>query len=84
MTTEVHILLAKAKDALIAPVTALKDTSEPGKATVRVVTSANKIEERTVETGITDKVNTEIRSGLNEGDKVVTDNQVTAPAPDSF
>jgi macrolide-specific efflux system membrane fusion protein len=84
MTTEIHILLAKAKDVLIAPVTALKDTSEPGKATVRVVTSANKIEERTVETGITDKVNTEIRSGLNEGDKVVTDNQVTVPAPDSF
>jgi len=81
MTTEVHILLANAKDALIAPVTALKDTGEPGKATVRVVTASGKIEERTVETGITDKVNTEIRSGLKEGDKVVTDNQVAAPAP---
>jgi macrolide-specific efflux system membrane fusion protein len=81
MTTEVHIVLAWAKDTLIAPVTALKDTDEPGKAKVRVVTGAGKIEERTVETGITDKVNIEIRSGLNEGDKIVTDNQVAAPTP---
>ncbi|MFQ0814084.1 efflux transporter periplasmic adaptor subunit [Brucella anthropi] len=81
MTTEVHILLAKATNVLMAPVTALKDTNEPGKATVRVLTGADKIEERTVETGITDKINTEIRSGLNEGDKVVTDNQTGSPAP---
>lgn len=81
MTTEVHILLAKATNVLMAPVTALKDTSETGKATVRVLTRAGKIEERTVETGITDKINTEIRSGLNEGDKVVTDNQTGSPAP---
>lgn len=81
MTTEVHIVLARAKDALIAPVTALQDTDVPGKAKVRVVTGAGKVEERTVETGITDKVNIEIRSGLNEGDKVVTDNHVAAPTP---
>ncbi len=67
MTTEVHILLAKANNALIVPVTALKDTNDPGKYTVRVVTAGNKIEERTVETGITDKINSEVRSGLNEG-----------------
>ncbi|GGB06496.1 hemolysin secretion protein D [Brucella endophytica] len=73
MTAEVHIILANAKDALIAPVSAMKPTNEPNKATVRVVTDGNRIAERTVETGITDKVNTQILSGLKEGDKVVVD-----------
>ncbi|PYE86475.1 efflux RND transporter periplasmic adaptor subunit [Phyllobacterium leguminum] len=72
MTAEVHIILANAKNVLIAPVSALKDTDQPNKATVQVLVG-NKLEERTVETGITDKINTEILSGLKEGDKVVVD-----------
>lgn len=78
MTTEVHILLANARNVLIAPVSALRDTKEANRALVRVVTVDDNLEERTVETGITDKINTEIRSGLNEGDRIVIDNQ---PAP---
>lgn len=78
MTTEVHILLANATNVLIAPVSALRDTKEANRAMVRVVTAGDSIEERTVETGITDKINTEIKSGLNEGDRIVIDNQ---PAP---
>ncbi len=79
MTAEVHIILASAKNVLVAPVSAFRDTKEVNKATVRVVVNGDKIEERTVETGITDKINMEIRSGLNEGDKIVVDNQPDSP-----
>ncbi|MDH7786268.1 macrolide-specific efflux system membrane fusion protein [Ochrobactrum sp. 19YEA23] len=80
MTAEIHIVLAKVKNVLLSPVSALKlqgdtDPDAPGVATVRVLTEHGTLEERTVETGITDKINTEVRSGLQEGDKIVTDNQ---------
>lgn len=77
MTAEIHILLAEVKDALLAPVSALRSSGEPDKAIVRLVTSNGAVVERTVETGITDKINTEIRSGLSEGDRIITDNQPT-------
>jgi membrane fusion protein, macrolide-specific efflux system len=82
MTAEIHIVLAKAKNVLLAPVSALKsvgdtDAGAPAEATVRVLTEYGRLEDRTVKTGITDKINTEIRSGLQEGDKIVTDNQET-------
>lgn len=77
MTAEIHILLAEVKDALLAPVSALRSSGEPNKAIVRLVTSNGAVVERTVETGITDKINTEIRSGLSEGDRIITDNQPT-------
>ncbi|WP_086993372.1 efflux RND transporter periplasmic adaptor subunit [Rhizobium sullae] len=81
MTTEIHILLAQARNVLLAPVSAQRISDDPNKATVRVVTSSGTIEERTVETGITDKINVEIRSGLKEGDKIVTDNHTPVPTP---
>jgi len=82
MTAEIHIVVAKASNVLLAPVSALKsqgdsDPDAPGEATVRVLTDRGTLEERTVATGITDKINTEIRSGLQEGDKIVTNNQET-------
>ncbi len=80
MTAEIHILLAEEKDVLLAPVSALRSSGEPNKAIVRIVTSQGAITERTVETGITDKINTSIQSGLNEGDRIVTDNQVADPS----
>ncbi|MBO1041184.1 efflux RND transporter periplasmic adaptor subunit [Brucella pituitosa] len=83
MTVEIHILLAEEKNVLLAPVSALRSSSEPNKATVRFVSNDGSIVERTVETGITDKINTEILSGLNEGDRIVTDNQATDPSLDS-
>lgn len=77
MTAEIHILLAEVKDALLAPVSALRSSGESNKAIVRLVTSNGAVVERNVETGITDKINTEIRSGLSEGDRIITDNQPT-------
>ncbi|GAB1582851.1 efflux RND transporter periplasmic adaptor subunit [Phyllobacterium phragmitis] len=80
MTTEVHIVLARATSVLLVPVSALRQSDTPNEATVRLVAGNGTIEERTVETGITDKINIEIRSGLKEGDRIVTDNQTPAPA----
>lgn len=73
MTAEIHIVLAKAQGALVAPNSALRATGEPNRATVRVASGIDTIEERTVETGITDRINTQILSGLKEGDRIVTE-----------
>jgi len=40
-----------------------------------VMSAKGELTQRTVETGITDKINTEIKSGLQEGERVLTDNQ---------
>lgn len=76
MTANVHILLADVKNILTVPVSALKLTNESNKATVLVVGKNGGTSERSVETGISDKINVEIKSGLNEGDVIVTDNQM--------
>lgn len=54
-----------------------------GSAEVTVVTSSGALETRTVEVGIRNRVNAEIRSGLNEGDTVVvaTGSDTPASAP---
>ncbi|WP_027170114.1 efflux RND transporter periplasmic adaptor subunit [Mesorhizobium sp. WSM3224] len=78
MTAEVHMILAKATNVLLAPISAVRRSDTPNKATVRVDVGGT-IEERTVETGITDKINIEIRSTLRDGDKIVTDNQAPTP-----
>lgn len=83
MTAEIHILLAEATDVLLAPVSALRSSNEPNKANVRLVTNNGSFVERAVNTGITDKINTEIRSGLNEGNRIVTDNQLADPNPET-
>lgn len=83
MTAEIHILLAEATDVLLAPVSALRSSNDPNKANARLVTNNGSFVERIVETGITDKINTEIRSGLNEGDRIVTDNQLADPNPEA-
>lgn len=82
MTADVHIVLATARDVLLVPVSALRAADRPDRATVRVLDATGRPVERTVETGISDRIDTEIRAGLQEGDRVVTDNQDAPPAPD--
>jgi macrolide-specific efflux system membrane fusion protein len=82
MTAEIHIVLDEARDVLIAPVSALRLAGD-NKATVRVLGPEGRISERLIDTGITDKINTEIRTGLNEGETIVTDNQLAEPHADS-
>ncbi|MFB9182459.1 efflux RND transporter periplasmic adaptor subunit [Dactylosporangium sucinum] len=64
----VAVVTASVDDVLSVPSTAVHD----GKVTVRI---AGKDEERAVETGLRGDVNTEIKSGLAEGDEIVTAGQ---------
>jgi macrolide-specific efflux system membrane fusion protein len=45
---------------------------------VRVANAGNEISSKTVEIGLNDGVNAEIKSGLNEGDRVVIGDASTA------
>lgn len=67
MTTQVTITLDRAQDVLRVPAAALQGQS------VQVWNPATgTIETRRVEVGLNDKVWAEIRSGLSEGEQVVT------------
>ena len=78
MSVEVDIETEKAEDVLLLPVAAVKEDQKGGSYVL--VAGANyssdsaeaDFEKRTVETGITDDVNVEIKSGLTEGELVVT------------
>ncbi len=71
MTAEVHIVLETARGVLLVPASALKETGRD-KAVARVF-SGGAVRERAVETGVSDRIVTEIRAGLKEGDRVLSD-----------
>ena len=68
MTAKADIINEEKTDALIVPEKAISRNN--GNATVRV-TIEDKVETRNVTTGISDGSNTEIVSGLNEGESIV-------------
>ena len=70
MTAEVHIVLGRAEGVLTVPATALERAGKGWR--VRVLKPDGTVERRRVEVGLNDKVTAEIRSGLEEGEKVVT------------
>lgn len=70
MTAQVFFLLGEAEDVVIVPVGAVSKDSE-GKSFVAVMTDKGP-EQREVTTGIANRINVEIKSGLKEGEKVVT------------
>ncbi|MEP9352471.1 efflux RND transporter periplasmic adaptor subunit [Xanthobacter sp. KR7-65] len=70
MTAEVHIVLGRAEGVLTVPATALERAGRGYR--VRVLSADGTVERRRVEVGLNDKVTAEIRSGLAEGDRVVT------------
>lgn len=70
MMTQNTIHISSAKNVLIVP--SITITSRQGKHFVRILTDKNKVERRDVETGISDGVFTEIRSGLSEGEQVIS------------
>jgi macrolide-specific efflux system membrane fusion protein len=84
MTAEVHILVGEAKRTKLIPALAL--TRQPdGRNTVRVIGASGEILQREVTVGLNDRANVEIRSGLNEGEQVITGEQTgTAPASRGF
>ncbi len=74
MTTQNTIVVSRAQDVLVVPSIVLEKHVERGKTSyfVRVLTPAGTVEERTVETGVSDSLNTQIVSGLAEGEQVVS------------
>lgn len=73
MYANVSILAQEKPHTLLAPRTAI--TTIDDKPAVFVVKSDNTVEQRQVTTGLFDKDNIEILSGLKEGEKVVTAGQ---------
>lgn len=83
MTAQVYIIINQAKDALLIPSAALQPAGKAGKtrapnadpdaktAQVRVLKADGQVVEQTVTTGINNRVNVQILSGLNEGDEVI-------------
>jgi macrolide-specific efflux system membrane fusion protein len=70
MTAEVHILLGQAKGVLTVPAAAIRKETE-GRHTVQVVDDKQRISSRSVDVGLNDRINAEIRSGLKAGERVV-------------
>ncbi|MFZ7172428.1 efflux RND transporter periplasmic adaptor subunit [Avibacterium avium] len=75
MTTQNTIIIADAQNTLLVPtITLHKD----GKETfVNILKDNDKVEKRTVVTGLSDDMNTQILNGLEEGEKVIS-SQVTS------
>ena len=69
MTTENNIKIANAKDVLLISNMAIQ--KRDGKSVVNILNDKNQPEQREVETGIQNDFHTEIKSGLNEGEKVI-------------
>ncbi|WP_193173732.1 efflux RND transporter periplasmic adaptor subunit [Nisaea nitritireducens] len=71
MTAEVHIVLKQARDVLTIPAAALGSKTGDGSYRVRILGADGKVDNRTIKTGLNDKVTVEVTSGLAEGEKVI-------------
>lgn len=70
MSAEVNIILGQASDVLTIPSSALPETAATGETEVRIEKDG-KIETRNVEIGLNNKITAEVKSGLEEGERVV-------------
>lgn len=71
MTAQVFFINARARDALLVPVTALQPAGG-NSATVQVVDGAGQPREQRVTVGVGNRVQVEILEGLEEGDRIVS------------
>lgn len=69
MSITANIIVDSVSDVLTVPAAAVK--TGRGISCVEVMNNEGVIDKKTVETGITDDATIEIKSGLNEGDKVI-------------
>ena len=69
MTTENNIKIANAKDVLLVSNMAIQ--KRDGKNFVNVLNDKNQPEQREIQTGVQNDFHTEIKSGVNEGEKVI-------------
>lgn len=70
MTTQNTIEINSASDVLTVPTLAIK-RGEDGKPFVRVLDKEGKEVRKNITTGLKDTMNTEVKSGLNEGESVI-------------
>ncbi|MBF0802776.1 MULTISPECIES: efflux RND transporter periplasmic adaptor subunit [unclassified Neisseria] len=78
MTTENTITINQAKNVLSVPNLAVKN--QKGKKVVRVLNDKNQPQEREIKTGLSDGTNTQVLSGLKEGEKVIISEATAADA----
>ena len=70
MSTQNSIDIAQADNAIIVPTLAIK--KEGGKKIVSVLKDGQRVEKREVKTGISDNLSTQILSGIEAGEDVIT------------
>ena len=76
MSISANIIIESVADVLVTLSSAVKTMG--GKSFVEVMNSEGRVERKTVEIGITDDASIEIKSGLSEGDRVVTSTTTNA------
>jgi membrane fusion protein, macrolide-specific efflux system len=72
MTAEVHIVVARAKNALTIPSAAISERNTDGTYRVQVLELGGTVSPRNVKIGLNNKLTAEVLQGLKEGEQVVT------------
>jgi multidrug efflux pump subunit AcrA (membrane-fusion protein) len=80
MYAEVNLTLDHRRAVLAVPIPAVDFSSDESSGQVTVVTPENRVEIRKVNLGLQTATSVEIRSGLRQGDLVVTGNRSTLRA----
>lgn len=80
MTTQVYVVLAEARNAIVIPSTALGERDADGRYTVRVLDAKGIANARKVRIGINTNASVQITAGLNAGERVVIGNSNGADA----
>ena len=81
MTAQVYIVLANGKNVLQIPSAALSGkTTADGTQAIRVLDAKNHVSTRNIKVGLNNRINAEVISGLQEGEKVIIGNSDTTPA----
>jgi len=71
MTAQVFIVLARAKDVLLIPTSAIGNASEGSEVKVRVLKADGSVEQRAIKIGIKSEILAEVTDGLKEKELVV-------------
>ena len=77
MYAEVTLTLDHRNSVVTAPISAIEFGNDETSGQVVVVTSENRIDFRKVQLGLQTETKFEVKSGLHEGDLVVTGNRAT-------
>ncbi|MGD9947876.1 MAG: efflux RND transporter periplasmic adaptor subunit [Desulfobulbus sp.] len=83
MTTQVNIVLAEAKEALIIPSAALGNKDRQGRYLVQVADGPEQTHEQWIKIGLNNNVQAEVLEGLSEGQRVVIGDKTAATTTSS-